>query len=158
MDELTRKELFSDIDKRTLKYSKKVKGSKYIGITKDFVINMDVPSVTADPSTYYRVRIKLIELPDLLDDSTLTTEEKLRLSLDGDIKISCTCPAYTFWGYKYITTQLSANESDPENRFPHIRNKNLEGTLCKHAYVAARSMGRVWKRIAKDIDTMNYIE
>lgn len=157
LDELTRKDFMTGVDKRTKKYSKLVKNPKYIGITSDYVICIEVPSVTVDPTTSYLVKIKLIDFPNIDDDPDLTVEEKVRLSLDGDISVSCTCPAYKFWGYKYIMTQLSSNEDDPEDRYPIIRNNNLEGTVCKHIFIAIRGFGKWWKKISYDIINSNFI-
>lgn len=157
LQELNRKDLITGIDPRTRRYSKKVKGIRYEGITTDYTVVMKVPSVTAYPSTEYTVRIKLAEFPSLDNEDDLSIEDKVRLSIDGDLLTSCTCPAYKFYGYKYIMTQLSSNESDPEERFPIIRNPNLEGTICKHCMVALRGFGKWWKKIASDIARSNYI-
>lgn len=155
LDEITRKDLIKGVDRRTKKYSKQIKKVIYKGITKDYTIRCEVPSATG--SSNYKVTIKLDELKSLMPMDDLTTQEKVRLALFGDVKVSCTCPAFKYFGYAYITTQLDANDKSPEHREPTVRNPNLDGTLCKHAYVAVRSIGKIWKRIAKDINTMNYI-
>lgn len=157
IDELTRKDFINNVDNRTKRYSKKVKGVRYIGITSDYVIHMGVTSVTASPSTEYLVKIKLLDYPKIQDSKDLSTEDKVRLSIDGDIKVSCTCTAYKYWGYKYIMTQLSSNEDSNEDRFPTIRNPKLEGTLCKHSMIALRGFGKWWKKISYDIDNRNFI-
>jgi len=50
----------------------------------------------------------------------------------GDVKVHCTCPAYKWWGYAYISTQLGYKFSRKQNIFPKIRNPSLRGTVCKH--------------------------
>jgi hypothetical protein len=48
----------------------------------------------------------------------------------GNILTFCNCPAFQFF-YSYISDQLDIS-LQPENRFPSIRNPNLQGTVCKH--------------------------
>lgn len=157
LDELTRKDFITGVDNRTKKYSKLVKGPKYLGITSDYVIHIEVPSVTSIPPTRYLVKIKMVDFPKIDEYTDLTVEEKVRLSLDGDISVSCTCPAYKYWGYKYIMTQLSSNEDSPEDRYPVIRNNKLEGTVCKHIFIAIRGFGKWWKKISHDIVNSKFI-
>jgi hypothetical protein len=52
---------------------------------------------------------------------------------DLDCKVTCSCPAFGFFGYKFMATQLGYQYGGPpENRFPDIRNPSLRGTVCKH--------------------------
>ena len=155
--EFRRKEFFSNLDKRTINKSKNVHNPKYIGITVNYVIYIEVPSVTANPPTNYIVKIKLLDMKDAIKDKSLSFEDKVRLSIDGDIKISCSCPAFKYWGYSYIVSQLDSKVGRKQDIFPKVRNPNLEGTLCKHSYIATRYVGRVWKKIAKDIKDKNFL-
>lgn len=156
IDELTRNDILKDVESKVKKRAKVLHIPRYLGVTRDYVVHMEVDSSTGNGS--YVVRIKLDEYPSIESDATLTTEEKVRLSLAGDIKLHCTCPAFRYWGYEYITTQLDANSHTNQYLYPSVRNPNLEGTLCKHCYRAVRSFGSYWKLIAKDIDNMNFIE
>lgn len=157
LDEISRADLLKDIDKRTKKYSKLVKGATYKGITSDYVVHMSVPSVTSNPPTVYTVKIKLLDFPLLMDDETLTMRERVRLALIGDLSISCTCPAFKWYGYEYILSQIDAHEGDEQTIYPKVRNPKLDGTLCKHAYIAVRLYGKFWSKIAKDILESNFI-
>lgn len=157
LDELTRKDLVSDVDNWTKDKAKLVRKAKYLGITEDYTIFFRVPSVTAKPSTNYTVKIKLVEYPDIADDKDLTIKEKVRLAIAGDLQISCTCPAYLYFGYKYILTQLDTNEDNPEHRFPKIKNPKLQGVMCKHCYVALSAFPFNWTSIAKDIKDKNFL-
>lgn len=156
VDELTRKDLIKGLDKRTKKYSKKLTTPIYKGITSDYTVVFLVPS--SDRTTQYTVLINLVEFKDFDNDTTLSTEDKVRLCIDGDVKLNCTCPAMRYWGYEYILSQLDSIDGTEQTIYPSVRNPELEGTLCKHAYVAVRYLGKLWKKIAKDIDTMNFIE
>lgn len=157
LDELTRKDLLADVDKQTKDKARLISNAVYLGITEDYTIFFRVPSVTTEPSTNYTVKITLVEYPDIADDEDMTVREKVRLALTGDIKISCTCPAYLYFGYKYITTQVDANASEPENRFPKIKNPKLQGVMCKHCYAAMEVVTRNWTLIAKDISNKKFL-
>lgn len=157
VDELTRKDLIADVDRWTKDKSKLVRKATYLGITEDYTIFFRVPSVTANPSTTYVVKIKLVEYPDLEDDEDLNVKEKVRLAISGDVQISCTCPAYLYFGYKYILTQVDSNESDKENRFPKIRNPKLQGVMCKHCYIAMQAFPLNWTSIARDISSKKFL-
>jgi hypothetical protein len=51
--------------------------------------------------------------------------------LSFDARIHCDCPAYLYWGYAYINTQLDTQLVN-EDRFPGVRNPGLDGIICKH--------------------------
>lgn len=157
IDELTRKDMITDVDNWTKSKSKLVKRAAYLGITEDYTAFFRVPSVTADPPTTYTVKIKLLDYPDIAEDPDLSVREKVRLAIAGDLKISCTCPAYLYFGYKYILTQLDSNESDDENRFPKIKNPKLQGVMCKHCYTALQAFPFNWTSIARDIESDKFL-
>ena len=157
IDELTRKDLIAGVDKWTKDKARLVRKAVYLGITEDYTVFFRVPSVTARPSTNYTVKISLVDYPDIAEDKDLSVQEKVRLAIAGDLKISCTCPAYLYFGYKYILTQLDSNESDAEHRFPKIRNPKLNGVMCKHCYIAMQAFPLNWSSIAKDIEDNNFL-
>lgn len=157
IDELTRKDLIADVDKWTKDKARLVRKAVYLGITEDYTVFFRVPSVTARPSTNYTVKISLVDYPDIAEDKDLSVQEKVRLAIAGDLKISCTCPAYLYFGYKYIMTQLDSNESDAEHRFPKIRNPKLNGVMCKHCYIAMQAFPMNWSSIAKDIENNKFL-
>jgi hypothetical protein len=76
--------------------------------------------------------IRFEEWNDQVLDPNITAVEAARLLFWGaNIKVHCGCPAFLFWGSQYILTQQDA-AIVPEIRFPHIRNPNLKGIVCKH--------------------------
>ena len=154
VDELTRKDLFKDVESKVVKRAKNLEPAVYYGITSDYVVIMRVNSSTGSGS--YNILIELSELPSLLGDKDLTMKEIVRLSLAGDIKISCSCPAFRYWGYEYITTQLDSHADNPQYIYPMVRNPKLEGIMCKHCYKAVKSFGKYWASIAKDIEQKNF--
>jgi len=58
--------------------------------------------------------------------------------LTGDILLHCTCPAFQWWGSHYTLHQLDTALS-PEDRYPHIRDPNLERVACKHVIAVLRN-------------------
>jgi hypothetical protein len=56
-----------------------------------------------------------------------------RSATDTDMNVFCHCPAYHYWGSEYIATQLDYILSGhSENRFPKIRDPQLNNLVCKH--------------------------
>lgn len=103
IDELTRRDLVSDVDSVTKGRARQIQGTpRYLGMTRDHVIKMQVNSATG--SGDYIVSIKLVELPDLLPEENMDTREKIRLAIDGDLKINCTCPAFCLRGNVEVPT------------------------------------------------------
>lgn len=157
IDELTRKDLIADVDKWTKDKTRLVRRAVYLGVTEDYTVFFRVPSVTAKPATNYVVKVQMVDYPDVEKDEDLSVREKVRLAISGDLKISCTCPAFLYFGYKYILTQVDSNESDKENRFPKVRNPKLQGVMCKHCYAAMKSFPLNWTSIAKDIESKKFL-
>jgi hypothetical protein len=76
--------------------------------------------------------IRFVEWEEQILDDQITAVEAARLLFWGaNLKVHCTCPAFTFWGSQYILTQQDA-AIVPEVRFPHVRNPYLKGLVCKH--------------------------
>lgn len=82
----------------------------------------------------------------LLLDITGNKLKSLRSALNGNLKIKCTCDAFLYQGYKYISYKANTG-IDPENRAPDIRNPNREGMACKHIIAALNQMKRDYKEI-----------
>ena len=76
----------------------------------------------------YLVKIQLLDL----SNNKLSS---LKSALDGNLKISCTCPAFLYQGYKYISYKKQVG-IDKETRAPNIKNPNQIGLACKHILVA----------------------
>ena len=82
----------------------------------------------------------------LLLDITGNKLKSLRSALNGNLKIKCTCDAFLYQGYKFISFKNGVG-IDPENRAPDIRNPNREGMACKHIIAALNQMKRDYKEI-----------
>lgn len=72
--------------------------------------------------------------------------KSLKSALNGNIKISCSCPAFLFQGYKYISWKSSSG-IDREDRSPDKTNPNKEGMACKHILVALNQIKSDYDKI-----------
>lgn len=157
LNEITRKDILSDVGRVIKGRSKSLPRLSYLGITEDHIVRYLVSSAT-DTRTKYLVNILLVEYKDLEGDESLSTRDKVLLAIDGDIKVNCDCPSFLYHGYKYIMTQLDGVLGDGESRYPEVRNPKLQGVVCKHLYLALKALGTSWMTIASDIDRGHYID
>jgi hypothetical protein len=80
----------------------------------------------------YIVTIQLLNL-------TGNKLRSLRSALNGDLKISCSCPGFLYRGFKYITWHANSG-INKETRSPDKTNPNKEGMACKHILVALNKL------------------
>ena len=112
--------------------SKKTPGSRYIEIDEDNIIHFKTPSHTHAGVTYDQ-KVKLLQLEELIQthSGVKKPSQIVRMALAGDIKVHCTDPSWLYWGFQYIGTK-DKYATDPEKRYPKIRNPQLKGSVCKH--------------------------
>ena len=70
----------------------------------------------------------------------VTTEDLKKILRDEDIRVSCTCEAFLYRGYKYITYRNKSG-IEPEMRPPTKRNPQQKGMLCKHIIAVLNYLG-----------------
>lgn len=89
-------------------------------------------------NTIYTVYVLMEDFYTIGKDKDIEFEDAIDYALNyGDVHIRCNCPAFLYWGYAYIGTQLRYLYGIPrENRFPKVRNPNVRGTICKHSDIA----------------------
>lgn len=75
----------------------------------------------------------------VLLDLTGNKLRSLKSALSGNIKISCTCDAFLYQGYKFISYKSGVG-INKETRSPDIRNPNKKGMACKHIIVALNQL------------------
>lgn len=66
------------------------------------------------------------------------------------------CPAFLYWGYKYISWNMDFG-IERENREPDIRNPDRDGTVCKHVYNVLSVLPNHIFRIASDLREMDLL-
>lgn len=82
--------------------------------------------------------VVIISAPDIKEDLSLSEIKKIIQK--EDIKVACSCEAFLYQGYKYITYKAQAG-IDPEGRAPVLRNHMQIGMLCKHILSVLRYLG-----------------
>lgn len=156
VDEFNRNDIIRGTDKKNIERSKKVPSVSYIGITEDYTVLEKARSATT-PGVTYDIRIKLLDYPEIADEEDLSVRDKVRLAIAGNLHVSCSCPAFKWWGYEYISTQLGIKDGEPQAIYPHIRNPKLEGVVCKHLYKALQVFPLQYMRIVSDISKGRFI-
>lgn len=126
----------------------------------------DVPD--KDAGRIWTQEVELLDLPEALRMKDLRLSERVRLAISGDVAVKCNCPAFVYWGFGYIVTQLSAGKDgetyDPQwempiNQAPGLypgqewrrRNWQQKGTVCKHLYLVLEHVGPMYNTVAKEL-------
>lgn len=126
--------------------------TKFKGINKAGTLSFETTSGTS-PGKVWKQKVKLLDLPFWLSipEKSLTLLKRVRLALEGDIKITCNDPSFKYWGWSYYTTQQGAKLGFQENRFPVIRNPNQRGSICKHLENTMKAMPFIATSIVKEL-------
>lgn len=139
IDELTVKDLKKEIGgktaphKGTMARGKRL-ASNYVKANKDGELFFKTTSETTPGVDFWEQKVKLVDwdVAMSIPDPDMKHKERVNLAMAGDVQVHCECPAYKYWGYHYINSELDAEADKPERRFPGVRNPNLEGIGCKH--------------------------
>lgn len=94
-----------------------------------------VPS--ASGNGFYDTRIVVKDL-DRRKINRMSPDEVNKIIRNSNLLVNCTCPAYKYWGFKYIAT-VNGYAINVEQRSPSVRNKELRGYVCKHIYKALQT-------------------
>jgi hypothetical protein len=94
---------------------------------------------------WYKVVIEWVDLADVVarlaahkkfwkKDGSGPDLRKLALKVFNEchMKVRCDCPAFVYWGYAFLLTELEAISGPEEHRPPDIRNPERKGCVCKH--------------------------
>ena len=143
----------------------------YIKTDKDGTVHFKTPSGTGS-GKYYTQRVRLVDLPKLAQSQDEVPDAVALAVKEGNVQMVCSCPDASFGGNNYILTHLdfkgptgrrmgSKLGAPPENRFPKIRNPNLDGSgACKHLWrvlqvlpmnqaAIARDFGKFYTKVVK---------
>jgi hypothetical protein len=99
-------------------------------------------------------KVETIDLPEPVPVYCLNVPGTHNFALAAGIYVK-NCPAFHYWGYKYIMTQLGASLS-PENRPPDEKNPKRKGTVCKHLALVLRVLPFWWNDIASALAKAGY--
>jgi len=152
-------------DPARLKKSKNLT-AKYTGLDKDnnitFQVTAEDPEANkkAGRPTSYTTKVRLKDLKYLIDTNQeegreLTDEEITKMALQGDVAVSCSCPAAKWWGQQYKGTQddyaLDKNDIAPTVRIP-------TQPLCKHTILTLTVLPFWYNTIVRDLRSKGLIE
>lgn len=97
---------------------------------------------TVTSSEHNKQYLVAIQLLDLASNKL----KSLQQALSGNLRISCTCPAFSFRGFKYISYKVGVG-IEKETRSPDITNPNKEGLACKHILVVLDQLKNDYNKI-----------
>lgn len=121
----------------------------YKGIGGPFELGFETIAVTTPDRRAWQQKVVLMDMYE-----ELPKHEKLidavRASLAGELKLHCNCPAFLYWGYKYILTKKRSSIRR-EPRQPRIRNPREEGAVCKHLFAIMQALGFFAPEITGDL-------
>lgn len=130
--ELKARELVRKSDSSSINKSKSIHGR--IEKTADNTAFFSVQSQSSPGKKY----IVSLSAPSITEDST--ESEIKEILKDEDVKVACSCDAFLYQGYKFITYKANAG-IDPEGRVPVKRNPRQQGMLCKHIIAVFHKLG-----------------
>lgn len=148
INEATKKELLSGAESKRKARAKKLT-TTYKGVNNDGCIEF-VTNSQYTPNKKYQQKIKLNDVKDIKALKDFKKSEITRLLLDGDLSVYCSCEDFLYKGYKYMAWNMGYG-LDKENRFPKIKNPNLEGTICKHLIAVLSVMSFNNNKITTDL-------
>jgi hypothetical protein len=131
----------SDIINKSDKGSKERATSQGIG-ARLYKVEDNKIIYTVDSSQHDKQYYVTVQLLDLTGNKL----KSLKQSLSGSVRVHCTCPAFLYSGFKYITYKSNAG-INKEDRAPVIKNPNKEGMACKHIIVALNQMKKDYTAI-----------
>lgn len=129
---------------------------RYTGIDNDNYITFTVTAEDPDKNkkagrpTSYQTKVKLKDLGELLKnrEDFDTDKDLVMKAIDGDIAVSCECPAATYWGQQYLGTKdgysIDKNDIPPTVRIP-------TQPLCKHTLQMLNVVSFWWNTIIRDL-------
>jgi hypothetical protein len=129
INEATRKEILKEAEfKRKLRAKKLT--CRYCGVTSARGWIKFQTNSQYTPGIKYTQYIKLAEAKDMKYFKEFKPREIIRLFLNGDLQVWCSCPDHKY-RQKYLAWNLGFGLFK-ETRFPKKTNPNLEGGICKH--------------------------
>jgi len=100
--------------------------------------------------------IQKVQIPSLKLISKMKGDlkEKIKMAMDDDVKLHCSCPDFRFGGFMYIGTQTDYS-LHKENRPPIRNNPNQDGSICKHLNYLLNDIDKYTDAIVDDYKLTN---
>lgn len=136
--DIIRETTFLDVGRR----SREV-GPAYISSVSQFsnIVEFTINGLTDSYEEYIRVTAL-----DNIETSVLSLTELTTLIKESDLEVACTCPAFTYWGFQYVSA-VDDYGLWIAGISPDIRNPQLKGGGCKHIHSILNS----WPRFSREI-------
>lgn len=156
INEMTRKEILKGADKARIARSKKLEYTHYLGVSpKRGWIKFETASQYTRGKKYTQL-IKLKEAKDMRYFKEFKKNEVIKLFLNGDLQVSCSCPDFKY-RHRYHSWK-DGYGLYKELRYPHIRNPYLEGTVCKHLILCLTFMLNNQMSISRDMSKSDFFK
>jgi hypothetical protein len=154
------KNLSKEKDPERLKKSKKLT-AKYTGLDDENNITFRITAEDPEENkkrgrpTSYKTKVSLKDLAYLIkaareeeEEGDITDKDLVLLAMQGDVDVSCECPAAKYWGQQYNGTKgdysLDKNTIPPETRIP-------TQPICKHTIATLTVLPFWWNSIIRDL-------
>ena len=124
--------------------SKKIR-VRYMGVDKGmnvmFTVSAEDPEKNAKAGrpTSYKTKVLLRDAEQIFKEKQGTTTDAnlVRQAINGNLLVSCTCPAATYWGQEYKGT--IHDYSLVKNNIPPTRNLPTQ-VVCKHMFATLTAL------------------
>lgn len=103
--------------------------SEHIRVSFEKIIDDEVYFTTTSQTYPNKRHVVILQCKDIDPDTDM--ESLKSIMKNKDIKIACSCEAFLYHGFKYISYHADAG-IDPEDRPPNKTNPNRIGMACKH--------------------------
>jgi len=103
------------------------------------------------------VRIVLDDYPKFLETyKGLKPEDIIKKALIlGNCRVHCTCESFLYEGFAYLA-DVRKYGIVKEPRYPHIKNPELKGSICKHCSAALNRCTLFIRSYALDLEKKNF--
>jgi len=140
--------------------------AKYTGLDKDnnitFQVTAEDPKANKEKGrpTSYTTKVALKDLSYLInankeDGQEMNDDEITEMAIQGDVAVSCSCPAAKYWGQQWNGTKqdysIDKNDIPPTVRIP-------TQPLCKHTIVMLTVLPFWYNTIVRDLRSKGVLE
>ena len=148
-------------DPKRLPKSKKII-IRYTGLDNNNYLNFTATAEDPEKNksegkpTSYITKVSLKDLAMAIKDKPDATDKDIvNTAIQGDIAVSCDCPASKYWGQQYVGTQN--DYSIDQNTIAPTRNIPTQ-VVCKHVLSTLSVLPFWWNTIVRDLRNKNLLQ
>lgn len=131
----------------------------FLGCDKHGILYFKTTSGT-HPGLFWYEKVQLIlfeRIKQMKEQNPRTNNVKLvQVALAGDINIYCNCPAFLYWGWKYVSWRNTYG-LEPELRAPKRNLKYVNSTLCKHMLSVLETLPFNADKVAREYEKWGFL-